>query len=177
MRRLFLIAFAGVMLMPAAAFAERLAPGDGSLVVSGANGRLTVSGQGLIYGYFGSGTITVVGDYKPDDVNSLPSVTGATQSIVGKNTVYTGASVRFYFPGGQYTLIVDATNIDISAVGHGTFSSIGRGLPNDGTFVVDTSKPRSIDTPGTFSFGKAVATVTPVTTTLQIPALVTGKSH
>jgi len=172
MRKLVLILLASLFLLPAAAFAERLAPGDGSLVVSGANGRLTLSGQGLIYGYFASGTITVVGD-----VNSLSSVTGAKQSIVGKNVVYTGSGVRFYFPGGPYTLIVDATGIDISAVGNGAISAVGRGLPDDGTFTVDGSKARSIDTPGSFSFGKAVATVTPVTTILQIPPVVTGKGH
>jgi hypothetical protein len=160
MRKLVVLLLASIVLAPAAASAERLAPGDGSLVVSAANGRLTLSGQGLIYGYFDSGTLTIVGNYKPDDVTSLSSVTGATQTIVGKNTVYTGSGVRFYFPGGQYTIIVDATNIDISAVGRGTISSVGRGSANDGTFTVDGNKARSIDTTGTFSFGKAVATVT-----------------
>lgn len=174
MRKLALIIFASLMLVPAAAFAERTAPGDGSLAVSNANGRLTLSGQGLIYGYFDSGTITVVGEYKPEDVSSLPSVTGATPSIVGRNMVYSGSGVRFYFPGGQYTLIVDATDIAISAVGSGTISAVGRGLPNDGTFVIDSGRTRSVDTSGSFSFGKAAVTAT---TTAQIPAIVTGRTH
>lgn len=152
MRKLILVLLAGALVIPAAALAERAAQGDGSLVVTGATGRLVVSGHGLIYGHIANGSIIVVGDYKPDDATSLSSITGARQSIVGKNVAYSGTDVRFYFPAGQYTLIFEGTGIDISAVGRGTISATGVGEPDDGSFVIDGGKTRSVDTQGTFAF-------------------------
>jgi hypothetical protein len=109
MRKLCSILLASLFLVPAAAFAERGSAGDGSLVVTNANARLTVGGHGLIFGHLDRGTITVVGDYKPDDPTALSSVSGAKMKFVGDNVVYTGSDVRFLFPGGRYTLIVDGT--------------------------------------------------------------------
>jgi hypothetical protein len=158
MRKALVFVSLCVLLAPALAFGSRLAPGDGSLVVTDASAELSISGQGLIYGHIDSGTITVVGDYKPDNNNSLSTVTGAKQSIVGSNVVYTGSDVRFYFPGGKYKLIVDGTGIDLSAVGHGNVTSAGLGFADDGSFSVDSGKSRSADATGTFSFGsKALA--------------------
>ena len=154
MRKPCLVLLAFLLCVPAAAFAERSAPGDGSLVVSDANGRLTVSGRGLIYGHLDRGTITVVGDYKPDNNTALSSVSGAKMKVSGGNVVYTGTDVRFLFPGGRYTLIVDGTGIDISAVGSGRLIAIGRGLPDDGTFAVDGGAPQSIDAAGSVPYGK-----------------------
>ena len=76
MRKLCLIVLAGLLLLPAAAIADRGSSG-GSLVVSDANARLTLSGHGVIFGHLGRGTITLEGDYKPDDNAALPSVSGA----------------------------------------------------------------------------------------------------
>jgi hypothetical protein len=154
MRKLCLILLAILVFLPASAFAERGSSGDGSLVVTNASARLTVSGRGLIYGHLDRGTITVVGDYKPDNNTSLSSVSGAKMKVIGGNVVYTGADVRFLFPGGRYTLIVDATGIDISAVGAGKLSAIGKGLPDDGTFAVDGGAPQSIDVAGLVPYGK-----------------------
>src|SRR5205085_4792323 len=117
MRKLCLVLLATLLLVPAAAFAERGSSGDGSLSVSDANGRLVVSGHGVIFGHLDRGTITVVGDYKPDNNSALSSVSGAKMKFTGGNVVYNGSDVRFLFPGGRYTLIVDGTGIDISAVG------------------------------------------------------------
>jgi hypothetical protein len=133
MRKLILILLASVLILPAAALAWKDSSGDGTLVVSNADGRLTLQGRGLIFGHFDHGTLTIVGDYKPDDINALSSVSGAKMKVAGKNVVYTGNDVRFFFPGGQYSLIVDGTGIDISAVGNGKFS----GIADDGTFAVD----------------------------------------
>jgi hypothetical protein len=154
MRKALLFVFVCVLLAPALAFGSRSAPGDGSLVVTDANAQLTISGQGLIYGHIDSGTLTVVGDYKPNNNNSLSTVTGAKQTIVGRNVVYTGSDVRFYFPGGKYNLIVSGTGIDLSAVGKGTVSSVGFGLTEDGSFSLDSGKSRSADATGTYTFGK-----------------------
>jgi hypothetical protein len=154
MRKLVIALLASVLLVPTAALAERASPGDGSLVVTGANGRLTISGHGLIWGHIVNGSITVVGNYKPDDVTSLSSITGAKQSVVGGSVAYTGSDVRFYFPGGQYSLIVEGMGIDLSAVGHGTISALGAGMADDGSFAIDSGKTRSVDTQGPFAFGK-----------------------
>jgi len=154
MRKLCLILLAILVFLPATALAERGSSGDGSLVVANASARLTVSGRGLIYGHLDRGTITVVGDYKPDNNTSLSSVSGAKMKVTGGNVVYTGADVRFLFPGGRYTLIVDGTGIDISAVGSGRLSATGKGLPDDGTFAVDGGAPQSIDVAGLVAYGK-----------------------
>jgi hypothetical protein len=158
MRKLILIMLASLLLVPAAALAERVSAGDGSLVVSNASGRLTLSGHGLIYGHIDKGAITIVGDYKPDDNTSLSSVTGAKIRLTGKNVVYTGTNLRFFFPGGQYSLIVDGTGIDLSAVGNGKLVAIGAGTADDGTYAADSAKAQSIDSDSVSfgaSFGKS----------------------
>jgi hypothetical protein len=154
MRKLILILLAAVLLLPAAARAGLASPGDGSLVVSGADGKLTVHGKGLIFGHLDHGTITVV-DYNPDSNTALPSVSGAKLKLVGGKVVYSGNDVRFLFPGGRYTLIVEGTGIAISAVGNGKFTALGAGTTNDGSFTVDGSHAEQIGTTtGTILFGK-----------------------
>jgi hypothetical protein len=154
MRKLCLVLLASLLLGPAAAFAERGLSGDGSLVVTDAIGKLTVSGHGLIFGHLDRGTITVVGDYKPDNTTALPSVSGAKLKFNGANVVYAGSDVRFLFPGGRYTLIVEGSGIDISAVGTGKLTAVGKGFPDDGSVAVDGGVPQNVDTIGTVSYGK-----------------------
>jgi hypothetical protein len=154
MRKLCLVLLASLLLGPAAAYAERGLSGDGSLVVTDAVGKLTVSGHGLIFGHLDRGTITVVGDYRPDNNTALPSVSGAKLKFNGANVVYQGSDVRFLFPGGRYTLIVDGTGIDISAVGTGKLTAVGKGFPDDGTVAADGGVPQDIDTVGTVTYGK-----------------------
>jgi hypothetical protein len=155
MRKLILILLATVLILPAAALAGRDSPGDGSLVVSSADGRLTVQGNGLIYGHLDGGRITVV-DYRPDDNTALPSVSGAKLKIVGGNVVYVGNDVRFFFPGGHYTLIFDGMGISISAVGNGKITAIAAGTSDDGSFTVDGNRALSLTTAGpvSASYGK-----------------------
>ena len=155
MRKLFLTLLATVLILPAAALAGRDSPGDGSLVVSSADGRLTVQGKGLIYGHLDGGKITVV-DYTPDDNTALPSVSGAKLKIVGGNVVYFGNDVRFLFPGGRYTLIFDGIGISISAVGNGKITAIAAGTSDDGSFTVDGNRTLPITAEGAVSasYGK-----------------------
>lgn len=154
MRKLCLVLLAGLLLLPAVAFADRGGSNGGSLVVTSANARLTVSGHGLIFGHLNRGTITVVGDYKPDDNTSLSSVSGAKMKFTGGNVTYSGSDVRFLFPGGRYTLIVDGTGIDISAVGTGKLTAVGKFLGDDGTVTVDGGTPQSIDSVTAVTYGK-----------------------
>jgi hypothetical protein len=144
MRKLCLLLLASLLLIPAAAFADRGSNG-GSLVISDAIGKLTVSGHGLIFGHLDRGTITVIGDYRPDDNTALPSVSGAKLKFAGGNIVYSGSDVRFLFPGGRYTLVVDGSGIDLSAVGTGKLSAVGRGSAEDGWVTIDGGAPQSID--------------------------------
>ena len=85
-----------------------LAPGDGSLVVSNADGVLTVEVKGVIFGHFDRGKMTVL-DWKADDKSALPTVSGAKMDVKGAkaNVVYTGTDVRFLFPSGKYKLKFD----------------------------------------------------------------------
>jgi len=153
MRKLIVILLASVLILPAAARAERDSPGDGSLVVSSADGKLMVQGKGLIFGHLDHGTITIV-DYKPDANTALSSVSGARMKLLGDNVVYSGNDVRFLFPSGRYNLIVDGMGIDISAVGSGKLTAIGAGTGDDGSLTVDGSRAQQIATSGTVTFGK-----------------------
>ena len=163
MRKVCLFVLAALLLLPVVASADELgqgaagAAGDGSLVVSKANGRLTISGRGLIFGHVESGTI-IVTDYRPDDTTA-PSVSGGTMKLVGRKATptYAGSDMRFLFPGGKYTLTIDGTGIDISAVGTGKLTEAGPGI-TDGTYSVDGGPTKSVSSVvGSASYGKGGA--------------------
>jgi hypothetical protein len=153
MRRLTLLLLLSALAVPSLAFALRTGPGDGSLVVSKADGTITVQGKGVIFGHFDRGTLTVL-DYKPDD-NTAPSVSSAKMKpITAKlSVVYSGSDVRFLFPGGKYVLKIDGAGVDISAVGKGKVQVVGTGLPDDGSISVNGSKPLSVTLTSTANFG------------------------
>jgi hypothetical protein len=153
MRKLLLIVLATVVILPAVARAGSDTSGDGSLVVSSADGKLVVQGKGLIFGHLDHGTITIV-DYKPDANTALSSVSGAALKLLGGNVVYSGSDVRFLFPSGKYNLIVEGAGIDISAVGSGKLKAIGAGTGDDGSFTVDSSHAQQIGSSGTVTYGK-----------------------
>ena len=155
MRKLCLLLLASLLLLPAAALADRGSSNGGSLVISDANGKLTVSGHGLIFGHLDRGTITVVGDYKPDDNTALPSVSGARMKFAGGNVVYSGSDVRFLFPGGRYTLTVEGAGVDLSAVGTGKLSVVGKGSAEDGWVTVDGGTSQSIDLVDVLWYGRS----------------------
>jgi hypothetical protein len=112
-------------------------------VLSRANGVITVKGSGLIFGQFDRGSLTVL-DYKADG-SQAPTVSGAKMKLSGVriDVVYSGNDVRFLFPGGKYTLRLDAVGIDVSAVGKGTLQiSAVKGSTDDGTYSVNGAKPQ-----------------------------------
>src|SRR5215212_1940281 len=119
MRRLLAMLALALVAAPAA-FAAASAPGDGTLVVRKANGKITVNGKGIIFGRFDQGTLTIV-DYNPDDAIE-PQVNGADRKIPlddGK-WQYKGDNIRFRVLGGRYKLVfTGSSGIDISAVGSG----------------------------------------------------------
>src|SRR5579862_726019 len=135
------------------ALADRRAAGDGSLSVSGASVRsITLKGSGLIFGHIHQGTLTVQ-SYDAADT-SAPQVSGAAARIVGNAVVYSGTEIRFLLPNGRYTLRIDGTGIDISAVGKGTIVATGLGTDDDGTLSADGGPPQTIGVlPTTARFG------------------------
>jgi|tagenome__1003787_1003787.scaffolds.fasta_scaffold20783397_2 hypothetical protein len=168
MRRLTLLLLLSALAAPSLALALRSGPGDGSLVVSNADGTITVQGQGVIFGHFDRGTLTVL-DYKPDDTTA-PSVSSAKMKLLTTklNVVYSGSDVRFLFPGGKYTLKVEGAGVDISAVGKGKVQVVGTGLPDDGSLSVNGAKPVSVTLTGSASFGGASAATVDKATSIHV---------
>ena len=134
-----------LLVAPAVAFAAATAPGDGTLVVRKASGKITVNGRGIVFGRFDEGTLTIV-DYNPDDAIE-PQVNGWDRKVAlaadGK-WQYKGDHIRFRFFGGRYKLVfTGASGIDISAVGSGRVTLAGAGpffVDDYGFFSVDGAK-------------------------------------
>src|SRR5689334_10581446 len=116
MRRLCTLLLVASLALPAAATARDVSSTDGSLSVEHATGSVILTGKGLLFGHVEHGTVTVL-SFKPDG-NAVPTVSGAKMKLVGSaiNVAYSGNDVRFLFPGGRYSLEIDGTGIDVSAV-------------------------------------------------------------
>jgi hypothetical protein len=161
MRRLTLLLLL-CLAFPAAALAERSAPGDGSLVVSNADGVLTVEVKGVIFGHFDRGKMTVL-DW---DATALPTVSGAKMDVKGAKAtvVYAGGDVRFLFPSGKYKLKFDASGIDLSAVGTGKLTASKNSL-DEGTMAVNGAKATPLAAVVVFGGGTPAVTADKVTNT------------
>jgi hypothetical protein len=160
MRRIILLLLALVLLAPLAASAARAASGDGSLVVSNADGVLTIQLKGVIFGHFDHGRLTVV-DYKTDTPNALVTVSGAKMDLKGAkaNVVYSGNDVRFLFPSGTFTLKFEGSGIDLSAVGKGSLKATGKSaLDDNGTVAVNGLKATPLPSVAVFG-GSPLAVV------------------
>jgi len=141
-RRIFLLAVLALAI-PAGALAAPAAVGDGSLALNSASGTIYVSGRGLIYGHFDSGTLMVL-DYRPDDGASVPIVSsGKGKFVKGTGSgVYSGTDVRFLLPSGRYTIELIGVGIDASGVGKGSMVATGLGSADDGSYTVNGGKPQ-----------------------------------
>jgi hypothetical protein len=145
MRRLLLTLLVALAVVPAAATAGPRVPGDGSLVVRHAYGKISISGRGTILGRLDRGSLLVV-DYNVDD-SIEPQVTGAENVMPGGDQgkwIYRGDNIRFRFFGGRYKLVLtSASGVDISAVGRGTVVVVGQGpswMSSYGDYSVDGAK-------------------------------------
>jgi len=161
MRRLAPLLLALALVLPAAATAGRTAPGDGSLVVSNADGTITVQVKGVIFGHFDRGRMTVI-DPKADNPNALISVSNAKMDFRGAklNVVYSGKDVRFLFPAGSYTLKFDANGVDLSAVGKGTLTVTGNTSATGEDGIVSVNGAKATPLPSIAIFGGSTLTVT-----------------
>ncbi len=149
MRRLLVTLSLALLVLPTAALAAAQAPGDGTFVVRKATGKITISGKGIIFGRFDTGTLTIV-DYNTDD-SIEPQVIGADRKVAlpgdGK-WQYRGDNVRFRFFGGRYKLVFNgAIGVDISAVGSGKATLVGAGpyfVGDYGTYSADGARFQSL---------------------------------
>jgi hypothetical protein len=145
-----------VLAVPAGALAAPAAVGDGSLALNSASGTIYVSGRGLIYGHFDSGTLMVL-DYRPDDGVSTPVVSsGKGKFVKGTGSgVFAGADVRFLLPSGRFTIELIGVGIDASAVGRGSIVATGLGSFDDGSYTVNGGKAQLLGkVPTSDLFGK-----------------------
>ena len=127
MRRLVLILLVFGLAVPAAAWAVRELPGDGTVVVDNARGMVTVRARGGIIGRFDSGRLVVE---DPVEGDGRPFVYGAERirELGPHTTLYIGEDVRFRLIGGAYRVTVYAVGIDVSAVGRGSVVLDGTGF-------------------------------------------------
>jgi hypothetical protein len=124
--------------------ASRATPGDGCLVVTDANGRVSLNlTRGIVFGRFDSGTIVA----SDDNGAQLPTVKGAFAPLtgvkVGEHTWTYGPAdnVRFRTNGPTKLTVREATFIELSVVGKGTatLSSSKLFQPATSSFSVDSS--------------------------------------
>ena len=95
------------------------AVGDGTLVVKEGRGTVSVAARGGIIGRFESGSVWI--DVPVPGNGFHPTVYGwsSERQLTATRTLYTGTDVRFRLIGGFFRAKVNATGINVSAVGRG----------------------------------------------------------
>jgi hypothetical protein len=129
-------ALAFMLAIPSVAFADTLAPGNGSLVVKDGRGIVSVAAAGGIIGRFDQGRITI--DWSDGPRGKVPIIYGAqeTTQLGPHKYMYEGSDVHFYW-GGAYRVRIVALGINLSAVGNGTATLTSIGYSDPGYYRVD----------------------------------------
>ena len=106
---------------PSAVLAGTSAKGDGTLSVKDANGMVTLSARGIVFGRIENGWIRIV-DYRPDDENTFEDfgTCAITRFPDDQTTVCRGTSLRFRFAAGKFDLRLGGRRVNVTAVGKGT---------------------------------------------------------
>lgn len=148
MRNLAFICALFVLALPGAALARSGAPGDGTLLIRGGVGKVTINAKGGVIGHFGEGVLTVR-DPNPDD-NVSEVVTGADRmhNVNDFVTKYWGRDIRFRYIGGKFSITITGFDIGLSAIGKGYVTLAGRGTADDGTYSLNGLAPQPF--PGPF---------------------------
>jgi hypothetical protein len=142
MRRLSLILLASLAILPAAAFAARSAVGDGVLELRAANGGVTMTGKGVLWGQMDHGYVRVV---DTDPSTKPPLISGAEHVYLATDNpdalIYSGADIRFRVTGGKYKLHFKGSGIDLTAIGVGIGDLAGNLVADDtGDYALDGGK-------------------------------------
>ncbi len=163
MRRFFPLVLVMALMLPAAAWAATAtlgsprAPGDGTLVVDNGNGNVVVRARGGILGRFDQGNV-IVSDLDLTD-GRVPVVSGAegVRFLSGGRIQYSGDDIRFRMIGGLFRVQINATGVDISAVGRGTAVLDASGYTDfPGRYSIDGGPFRSLPGhPTTYTLGQA----------------------
>jgi len=136
-KRFALFGVLGLLVATGAASARPETLTDGTLTVKNGVGRIVITAKGGVIGRFDRGSVMMKDPIAGDGTG--PIVTGAEseQVIDERTTRYTGKDVRFRIIGGRFTIVVDGSNIQLSAVGNGTVKLDGRGTVDDGSYSVN----------------------------------------
>jgi len=170
MQRLCLTLLVAGLIVPAVALAASSGAKDGTLVVRNADAKVYIwKANGTVYGRIASGKL-IIDDSNPIDENE-PEVYGAELVVPDYNdegmVTYSGKGIRFRFFGGGYTIRIQGTGVNLSAVGRGNARLTGLGTPLDGDygdFAVNGGKFQELSalaTTVTFPPAPTVTTTTP----------------
>jgi hypothetical protein len=137
MQRLCLSLLVAALVLPAAAIAADRSAKDGTLVVRNADAKIFIwKANGTVFGRLAQGKL-IIDDSNPID-EAEPEVFGAEQVLPDYNdegmVTYSGKAIRFRFFGGGYSIRIQGTGINLSAVGRGSAKLTGLGTPLDGDY-------------------------------------------
>ncbi len=144
-KRLALICFVVTLALAGAAVAA--APPDGTLTVKNGIGRVVIMGKGAIIGHIDTGFVQIKDPDPTDGTGPIVNGADATRFINEKTTTYSGTDVRFRMIGGTFAITIVATNINLSLVGQGKVSIVGRGTDDDGSYSLNGAPAQPIPFP------------------------------
>jgi hypothetical protein len=110
---------------------------DGTLIVKDGVGRIVINAKGGVIGRFDRGQVTIKDPIPGDGTGPIVTGAEAEHSINDTTTRYSGANVRFRIIGGKFSITVEATNVDLSAIGNGTVKINGKGTSDDGDYSMN----------------------------------------
>lgn len=144
MRRLFVPVLLAAALVPAAALAAPGAPGDGTVSVKNADGKVSIVARGSFIGYCDSCRIWVNDPDPTDGAGPLITNSEVSLNLTDTKTFYRGSQMRFRMVGGFWRVIVQGHGIDLSGIGHGQIVLDGLGGSSDGSYQFDGDIYRSM---------------------------------
>jgi hypothetical protein len=134
--KVFVVAALAVLSLAATAVATAMrAPvEDGTLSVRDGRATIQLRMRGGVIGRFARGKLTVT-DSLADDANIVVRGAERERDITERTTVYSGTNVRFRITDDRrFVVKINATKINLSAVGRGDGWLDGWGDPEDGIF-------------------------------------------
>jgi len=163
MRRFLPLVVILALALPAAAWAMKALPGDGTLVVDNGRGSVVIRARGGILGRFDSGRLIVDDPVAGDGTGPVVFGARTARDVGNGRTIYTGDNIRFRMIGGLYRVQVNAIGIDISAVGRGTVTLDATGFTDfPGRFSLDGDPFQPLPGhPTTYTLGQAQTTNQP----------------